>query len=111
MLKEQSLSTHRPIESRVKFHNLQNISEAFKTKKQTNIAAFSSTTEEDEDWNVDWIKTFLPAVCAYLGCRRSALPGLEQEYRFWMQNRSVAVRLNGAEHVLNRYDVQVGLPR
>ncbi|XP_030264648.1 trehalase [Sparus aurata] len=42
---------------------------------------------------------------------RSALPGLEQEYRFWMQNRSVAVRLNETLHVLNRYDVQVGLPR
>ncbi|KAG7217636.1 hypothetical protein INR49_021324 [Caranx melampygus] len=41
----------------------------------------------------------------------SALPALEQEYRFWMQNRSVAVKVNGAEHVLNRYHVQVGLPR
>uniref|UniRef100_A0A671XP16 Trehalase n=1 Tax=Sparus aurata TaxID=8175 RepID=A0A671XP16_SPAAU len=38
---------------------------------------------------------------------RSALPGLEQEYRFWMQNRSVAVRLNETLHVLNRYDVQI----
>uniref|UniRef100_A0A8C9YIA9 Trehalase n=1 Tax=Sander lucioperca TaxID=283035 RepID=A0A8C9YIA9_SANLU len=42
---------------------------------------------------------------------RAALPALEQEYRFWMQNRSVAVEVNGAEHVLNRYHVQVGLPR
>ncbi|XP_033968889.1 trehalase [Trematomus bernacchii] len=42
---------------------------------------------------------------------RAALPALEQEYRFWMQNRSVAVTLNGAEHVLNRYHVQVGSPR
>ncbi|XP_028429123.1 trehalase [Perca flavescens] len=42
---------------------------------------------------------------------RAALPALEQEYQFWMQNRSVAVEVNGAEHVLNRYHVQVGLPR
>ncbi|XP_032361857.1 trehalase [Etheostoma spectabile] len=42
---------------------------------------------------------------------RAALPSLEQEYRFWMQNRSVAVEVNGTEHVLNRYHVQVGLPR
>ncbi|XP_045930404.1 trehalase [Micropterus dolomieu] len=42
---------------------------------------------------------------------RAALPVLEQEYRFWMQNRSVVVKVNGAEHVLNRYHVQVGLPR
>ncbi|XP_037631179.1 LOW QUALITY PROTEIN: trehalase [Sebastes umbrosus] len=42
---------------------------------------------------------------------RAALPALEQEYRFWMQNRSVAVRVNGSEHVLNRYHVQVGSPR
>lgn len=37
MLKEQSLSTHRPIESRMKFHNLQNISEAFTTKKNKTL--------------------------------------------------------------------------
>ncbi|XP_051253058.1 trehalase [Dicentrarchus labrax] len=42
---------------------------------------------------------------------RAALPALEQEYRFWMQNRSVAVTVNGAEYELNRYHVQVGLPR
>ncbi|XP_078102030.1 trehalase isoform X2 [Sander vitreus] len=42
---------------------------------------------------------------------RAALPVLEQEYQFWMQNRSVAVEVNGAEHVLNRYHVQVGMPR
>ncbi|XP_056229864.1 trehalase [Seriola aureovittata] len=42
---------------------------------------------------------------------RAALPALEKEYRFWMQNRSVAVKVKGAEHELNRYDVQVGLPR
>ncbi|XP_026173726.1 trehalase [Mastacembelus armatus] len=42
---------------------------------------------------------------------RTALPALEKEYRFWMQNRSVSVKVNGAERVLNRYYVQVGLPR
>uniref|UniRef100_A0A4W5L8X2 Trehalase n=1 Tax=Hucho hucho TaxID=62062 RepID=A0A4W5L8X2_9TELE len=42
---------------------------------------------------------------------RIALPALEQEYLFWMQNRSVAVEVNGSKHVLNRFDVQVGLPR
>ncbi|XP_071352608.1 trehalase isoform X1 [Trachinotus anak] len=42
---------------------------------------------------------------------RAALPALEQEYGFWMQNRSVAVKVNGKEHVLNRYHVPVGLPR
>ncbi|XP_071397092.1 trehalase [Centroberyx affinis] len=42
---------------------------------------------------------------------RTALPVLEQEYRFWMQNRSVKVEINGTEHTLNRYNVQVGLPR
>ncbi|XP_068570050.1 trehalase [Cebidichthys violaceus] len=42
---------------------------------------------------------------------RAALPALEQEYRFWMHNRSVTVKVNGAEHLLNRYHVQVGLPR
>lgn len=54
MLKEQSLSTHRPIESRMKFHNLQNISEAFTTKKKQNTAAFSSTTEDDGDFIFGW---------------------------------------------------------
>ncbi|XP_034556589.1 trehalase [Notolabrus celidotus] len=42
---------------------------------------------------------------------RAALPTLEREYVFWMQNRSVAVRANGAEYKLNRYHVEVGLPR
>ncbi|XP_031719468.1 trehalase [Anarrhichthys ocellatus] len=42
---------------------------------------------------------------------RAALPALEQEYRFWMHNRSVTVKVNGTEHLLNRYHVQVGLPR
>ncbi|KAM6988666.1 trehalase isoform 1-T2 [Tautogolabrus adspersus] len=42
---------------------------------------------------------------------RAALPTLEREYQFWMQNRSVAVIVNGSEHKLNRYYVQVGLPR
>ncbi|KAM9359729.1 trehalase isoform 1-T2 [Symphorus nematophorus] len=42
---------------------------------------------------------------------RAALPALDQEYRFWMLNRSVAVKVNGVEHLLNRYHVQVGLPR
>ncbi|XP_018521004.1 trehalase [Lates calcarifer] len=42
---------------------------------------------------------------------RAALPALEKEYRFWMQNRSMAVTINGTKHVLNRYHVQVGLPR
>ncbi|XP_045580895.1 trehalase isoform X2 [Salmo salar] len=41
----------------------------------------------------------------------TALPALEKEYLFWMQNRSVAVEVNGIKHVLNRFDVQVGLPR
>ncbi|XP_062275437.1 trehalase [Scomber scombrus] len=42
---------------------------------------------------------------------RAALPTLEREHQFWMQNRSKAVTVNGAEHVLNRYHVEVGLPR
>ncbi|KAL6479176.1 hypothetical protein MHYP_G00126090 [Metynnis hypsauchen] len=42
---------------------------------------------------------------------RQALPTLEKEYSFWMENRSVAVEMDGAKHVLNRYDVQVGQPR
>uniref|UniRef100_A0A8C8GPK1 Trehalase n=1 Tax=Oncorhynchus tshawytscha TaxID=74940 RepID=A0A8C8GPK1_ONCTS len=42
---------------------------------------------------------------------RTALPALEQEYLFWMRNRSVAVEVKGNKHVLNRFDVQVGLPR
>ncbi|KAM3615402.1 uncharacterized protein V6R79_001665 [Siganus canaliculatus] len=42
---------------------------------------------------------------------RAALPALEQEYSFWMQNRSVAVMVNGSEHVLNRFHVEADLPR
>lgn len=42
---------------------------------------------------------------------RSALPTLEKEYQFWMQNRSVAVRVGGSEHILNRFNVEAGLPR
>ena len=86
-------------------------------QQKRNIAASSSTTEEDGDFIFGWtvplrtVKLNLNICCTNFACRRSALPGLEQEYRFWMRNRSVAVRLNGAEHVLNRYDVQVGLPR
>uniref|UniRef100_A0A3P8VDY2 Trehalase n=1 Tax=Cynoglossus semilaevis TaxID=244447 RepID=A0A3P8VDY2_CYNSE len=38
---------------------------------------------------------------------RKALPVLEQEYNFWMQNRSVAV----SEHILNRYHVEISMPR
>lgn len=53
------------------------------------------------------IKTSLPAVYGF----RAALPTLEQEYRFWMQNRSAPVTVNGAEHVLNRYHVEAGSPR
>uniref|UniRef100_A0A8C6KTT0 Trehalase n=1 Tax=Nothobranchius furzeri TaxID=105023 RepID=A0A8C6KTT0_NOTFU len=42
---------------------------------------------------------------------REALPFLEKEYQFWMQTRSVALKVNGSEHVLNQYSVQVGFPR
>lgn len=42
---------------------------------------------------------------------RTAVPALEREYQFWMQNRSVVLRVNGTEHVLNHFAVQVGLPR
>lgn len=42
---------------------------------------------------------------------REALPALEREYRFWMQNRSVSLERNGKTHVLNRYNVQVNFPR
>lgn len=42
---------------------------------------------------------------------RGALPSLEQEYSFWMQNRSMAVEVNATVHLLNRYHVQVGWPR
>ncbi|XP_029428987.1 trehalase isoform X2 [Rhinatrema bivittatum] len=36
---------------------------------------------------------------------------LEQEYEFWMSNRSVIVSLGGKNYTLNRYNVQVGEPR
>lgn len=42
---------------------------------------------------------------------REALPALEREYRFWMQNRSVSLERNGKTHVMNRYNVQVNFPR
>ncbi|KAG9273318.1 trehalase [Astyanax mexicanus] len=42
---------------------------------------------------------------------REAFPTLEKEYDFWMQNRSIAVEINGTEHLLNRYFVQAGEPR
>ncbi|TNN01137.1 hypothetical protein fugu_010519 [Takifugu bimaculatus] len=42
---------------------------------------------------------------------REALPALEREYGFWMQNRSVSLERNGKKHVLNRYNVQVNFPR
>lgn len=42
---------------------------------------------------------------------RAALPVLEKEYRFWKENRSVALEVNGKKHVLNRYNVQVNFPR
>ncbi|KAJ7990155.1 hypothetical protein DPEC_G00297390 [Dallia pectoralis] len=42
---------------------------------------------------------------------RTSLPALEKEYRFWMQNRSVKVEVDGRNHVLNRFDVQAGQPR
>ncbi|XP_023817400.1 trehalase [Oryzias latipes] len=42
---------------------------------------------------------------------RAALPVLKDEYEFWMQNRSVALDVAGAEHRLNRFHVEAGLPR
>uniref|UniRef100_A0A3B5BC12 Trehalase n=1 Tax=Stegastes partitus TaxID=144197 RepID=A0A3B5BC12_9TELE len=42
---------------------------------------------------------------------RAALPVLEKEHEFWMRNRSLAVKVNGALHVLNRYDGMADLPR
>ncbi|RVE65162.1 hypothetical protein OJAV_G00132760 [Oryzias javanicus] len=42
---------------------------------------------------------------------RSALPVLKEEYEFWMQNRSVTLDVGGAEHRLNRFHVEAGLPR
>ncbi|XP_006642243.2 trehalase [Lepisosteus oculatus] len=42
---------------------------------------------------------------------RTALPILEKEYAFWMQNRSVVLEAAGSRHTLNRYSVEVGQPR
>ncbi|XP_030076429.1 trehalase [Microcaecilia unicolor] len=42
---------------------------------------------------------------------RSNIHLLEQEYEFWMRNRSVIVSLGGRNYTLNRYHVQVGDPR
>lgn len=42
---------------------------------------------------------------------RKAVPALEREYNFWMQNRSIVVEVDGKKHTLNRYNVQVGQPR
>uniref|UniRef100_A0AAY4E4K4 Trehalase n=1 Tax=Denticeps clupeoides TaxID=299321 RepID=A0AAY4E4K4_9TELE len=39
-----------------------------------------------------------------------AIPTLEKEYRFWMQNRSVAVEMRGQKWVLNHHRVEVGEP-
>ncbi|KAI5098334.1 trehalase, partial [Silurus meridionalis] len=40
---------------------------------------------------------------------KKALPLLEDEYRFWMENRSIVVEVNNVKHVMNRYFV--GEPR
>ncbi|KAL4647709.1 trehalase [Arapaima gigas] len=42
---------------------------------------------------------------------RTALPVLEKEYKFWMENRSVTVEVEGNRYVLNHYAVQVAQPR
>ncbi|KPP68961.1 Trehalase-like [Scleropages formosus] len=42
---------------------------------------------------------------------RTALPVLEKEYKFWMENRSVVVAVGGNQYLLNRYAVQVAQPR
>nr|XP_033774450.1 trehalase [Geotrypetes seraphini] len=42
---------------------------------------------------------------------RSNIHLLELEYGFWMRNRSVIVSLDGKNHTLNHYNVQVGDPR
>lgn len=49
--------------------------------------------------------------CCLYNRFRAALPVLEVEYQFWMENRSVDLELNGKQHVLNRYYVEAGLPR
>ncbi|KAK1153384.1 trehalase [Acipenser oxyrinchus oxyrinchus] len=36
---------------------------------------------------------------------------LEQEYLFWMRNRSVSIEIQGTLHTLNQYSVQAGEPR
>ncbi|XP_014664066.1 PREDICTED: trehalase-like [Priapulus caudatus] len=43
---------------------------------------------------------------------KGILEQLETEYKFWMKGkRRVTVNRNGAEYILNRYDVEVGKPR
>ncbi|RXM91249.1 Trehalase [Acipenser ruthenus] len=42
---------------------------------------------------------------------RGAVDLLEQEYLFWMRNRSVSIEIQGALHTLNQYSVQAGEPR
>ncbi|XP_041090784.1 trehalase [Polyodon spathula] len=42
---------------------------------------------------------------------RGAVELLEQEYWFWMRNRSVSIEIQGALHTLNQYSVQAGEPR
>lgn len=50
-------------------------------------------------------------VCVSVYVIRKALPLLENEYSFWMENRSIDVEVNSVKHVMNRYYVQVGQPR
>ena len=62
---------------------------------------------------------FIPSVYEYYQSTddfdfvKSLLPILEQEYSFWMSNRTVEVQKPGSEemHLLNRYDVFMGKPR
>ena len=62
---------------------------------------------------------FIPSVFEYYQSTgdfdfvKSLLPTLEQEYSFWMSNRTVEVQKPGSEemHLLNRYDVFMGKPR
>ncbi|XP_048120427.1 trehalase isoform X4 [Alosa alosa] len=42
---------------------------------------------------------------------KKAVPALEREYNFWMQNRSIIVEVDGNKHILNHYNVQIGQPR
>ncbi|XP_072049945.1 trehalase-like [Amphiura filiformis] len=62
---------------------------------------------------------FIPSVYEYYKTTgdfdfvKSLLPTLENEYSFWMSNRSVHVQKPGSDetHLLNRYDVFMGKPR